>query len=203
MDELWVINTIADRPELETYKYALPEEDNHYQDEIMVFSMDTHEGIRLDTDKWPDQSLGGVYFNNGGIYTSDESDYLWILRRTRTWDEIDVVKANPGTGETEVLWSEKSEPYFNVMNAYLGVINNGMSTSGGANAPAGASSIAMMPMEICKTASLTGILWLVTLQRSTLQAPQSFLKDTETKRTVTIFMLTTIRWGLMVPARSF
>ena len=126
VDELWVINTIAQRPELETYKYNLPGEENHYQDEILIFDMENHdERVRLDTDKWPDQSLGGVYFSGGGIYTSDESDYLWILRRTRTWDEIDVVKANTETGETEVLWSEKSEPYFNVMNSYLGVINNG------------------------------------------------------------------------------
>ena len=126
VDELWVINTVAiPRPELETYKYNMPGEENHYQDEILVFDMETHEHVRLDTDKWPDQSLGGVYFSGGGIYMSDESDYLWILRRNRTWDEIDVVKANTETGESEVLWSETSKPYFNVMNSYLGVINNG------------------------------------------------------------------------------
>ena len=126
VDELWVINTVANpRPELETYKYNMPGEENHYQDEILVFDMETHEHVRLDTDKWPDQSLGGVYFSGGGIYMSDESDYLWILRRNRTWDEIDVVKANTETGESEVLWSETSKPYFNVMNSYLGVINNG------------------------------------------------------------------------------
>lgn len=125
VDELWVINTLSTRPELETYKYNLPGEKNHYQDEIMVFDMASYEGIRLDTDKWPDQSLGGVYFNGGGIFTSDKSDYLWILRRTRTWDEIDVVKANTATGETEVLWSEKSEPYFNTRYAQLAIINEG------------------------------------------------------------------------------
>ena len=125
VDELWVLDTLEERPELETYKYNMPGEENMYQDEIMVFDMETHEGIRLDTDKWPDQSLGGAFFSNGGIYMSDESDYLWILRRTRTWDEVDVVKANTETGETDVLWSEKSEPYFNVMNSYLGIINNG------------------------------------------------------------------------------
>jgi len=126
VDELWVINTVANpRPELETYKYNMPGEENHYQDEILVFDVETHGHVRLDTDKWPDQSLGGVYFSGGGIYMSDESDYLWILRRNRTWDEIDVVKANTETGETEVLWSETSKPYFNVMNSYLGIINNG------------------------------------------------------------------------------
>ena len=124
--ELWVINTVANpRPELETYKYNMPGEDNHYQDEILVFDMETKEHVRLDTDKWPDQSLGGVYFNAGGIFTSEKSDYLWILRRTRTWDEVDVIKANTTTGETEVLWSEKSEPYFNTRYAQLGIINEG------------------------------------------------------------------------------
>ncbi len=125
VDELWVINNVSSRPELETYKYNMPGDENHYQDEILVFDMETHEKVRLDTDKWPDQSLGGVYFSNGGIYTTDQSDYIYILRRNRTWDEVDVVKANTSTGETEVLWSEKSEPYFNVMNSYLGIINEG------------------------------------------------------------------------------
>ncbi len=125
VDELWVINTIAQRPELETYKYNLPGEDNIFQDEILVFDMETKDHVRLDTDKWPDQALGGAYFRNGGIYTTDKSDYMYILRRTRTWDEVDVVKANTSTGETEVLWSEKSKPYFNAFNSYLGVINEG------------------------------------------------------------------------------
>ena len=125
VDDLWVIDPLEERPELETYKYAMPGEDDIFKDEIMVFDMESHDGVRLDTDKWPDQSLGGAFFSNGGIYMSDESDYLWILRRTRTWDQVEVVKANTETGETEVLWSEKSEPYFNVMNSYLGIINNG------------------------------------------------------------------------------
>src|SRR5690625_5848264 len=91
----------------------MPGDENHYQDEILVFDIETRSQVRLDLDKWPDQSLGGVYFNQGGIFTSDKSDYLWILRRNRTWDEVDVVKANTTTGEAEVLWSEKSEPYHN------------------------------------------------------------------------------------------
>lgn len=123
--ELWVINTIKQRPELETYKYNLPGEEDHYQDELLVFDMETKGHVRLDTDKWPDQSLGGAYFNSGGIFTTDKSDYLYVLRRTRTWDEVDVVKANTTTGETEVLWSEKSEPYFNTRYAQLSIINEG------------------------------------------------------------------------------
>ena len=125
VDELWVINTVTERPELETYKYNMPGEENHYQDEILVFDVETEEHVRLDTDKWPDQSLGGVYFNDGGIFTTEESDYLYILRRNRTWDQVDVVKANTTTGETDVLWSEISKPYFNTRYAQLGIINEG------------------------------------------------------------------------------
>jgi len=123
--ELWGINTIRQRPELETYKYNLPGEENHYQDEILVFDMETKDHVRLDTDKWPDQSLGGVYFNSGGIFTTEKSDYLYILRRNRTWDEVDVLKANTSTGDVQVLWSEKSEPYFNTRYAQLAIINEG------------------------------------------------------------------------------
>lgn len=125
VDDLWVINTLSDRPELETYKYNMPGEENHYQDEILVFDAETREPVRLDTDKWPDQSLGGVYFNDGGIFKTETSDYLYILRRNRTWDQVDVLKANTATGETEVLWSETSEPYFNTRYAQLAIINEG------------------------------------------------------------------------------
>lgn len=125
VDDLWVINTLSERPELETYKYNMPGEENHYQDEILVFDAETREPVRLDTDKWPDQSLGGVYFNDGGIFKTETSDYLYILRRNRTWDQVDVLKANTATGETEVLWSETSEPYFNTRYAQLAIINEG------------------------------------------------------------------------------
>ena len=125
VDELWVINTLAERPELETYKYNMPGEEDHYQDEIFVFDVETEERVRLDTDKWPDQSLGGVYFNNGGIFMSEESDYLWILRRNRPWNKVDVLKANTTTGDVEVLWSEESNPYFNTRYAQLAIINEG------------------------------------------------------------------------------
>lgn len=125
VDDLWVINTIKQRPELETYKYNMPGDENHYQDELLVFDMENFGMVRMDTDKWPDQSLGGAYFYGSGIFTTERSDYIYILRRTRTWDEIDVVKANTTTGETQVLWSEIGKPYLNTRYAQLAIINEG------------------------------------------------------------------------------
>lgn len=126
VSELWVIHSLGKRPELETYKYAMPGEDEIPEDEIWVFDVDTKDGIKLKIDKkWEDQTLGGVYFNDGGIYTGLKSDYLYILRRNRLWNKIDVLKANTSTGQTTVLFSEESNPYFNIMMAQLAVIDGG------------------------------------------------------------------------------
>lgn len=123
--ELWVINSLKKRPELETYKYPMPGEKHVYIDEIRVFDPATKEGVLLDTDKWKDQSLGGAYFNKGGIFETDKSDFLYILRRDRTWSKIDVLKANTATGAVEVLFSEESKPYHNTRFMDLAIINEG------------------------------------------------------------------------------
>lgn len=125
VDELWVINTLGERPELETYKYNMPGEDKVYIDEIQVFNPEAGTSVTLNTDKWEAQALGGAYFNNGGIFETDKSDYLYILRRDRTWSKIDVLKADTETGETEVLFSEESKPYFNTRFSQLAIINEG------------------------------------------------------------------------------
>ncbi len=125
VEDLWVINSLGKRPKLETYKYPMPGDEKVPQEEVWVFDVESRDGIRLDTDKWKDQSLGGAYFNKGGFFETETSDYLYFLRRDRTWAHVDVVKANTTTGETEVLWSETSEPYHNTRYMDLVVINEG------------------------------------------------------------------------------
>lgn len=129
--DLWVIHSLSKgRPTLETYKYPMPGEKNVPKHEVWVFKADTlasTDGVKLDTNKkdWKDDVIGGAFFNNGGIYTGMGSDYLYLLRRNRQWNKIDVLKANTTTGETKVLFSEESKPYFNVMMANMAVINGG------------------------------------------------------------------------------
>ncbi|WP_457651750.1 DPP IV N-terminal domain-containing protein [Rhodocaloribacter sp.] len=123
--DLWVINALKKRPELETYKYPMPGEENVPQDEIWIFDVASREGVRVKADKWKDQALGGAYFNKGGFFTTEKSDYLYFLRRDRLWQHVDVCKANTTTGEVEVLWSEESKPYFNTRFADLAVLNEG------------------------------------------------------------------------------
>lgn len=126
VDELWVINSLKERPELQTYKYPMPGDENIPQDEVWVFDAQEKEGIKLDTGKeeWEDESLGGAYFNDGGFYTGLDSDYLYILRRNRQWNKIDVLQADTETGDVRILFSEESKPYFNTRFAQLAVLND-------------------------------------------------------------------------------
>lgn len=125
VEELWVINSLGKRPSLQTYKYPMPGEEDIYIDEIRVFDPEAKTNVLVDTDKWEGQALGGAYFNEGGIFETQKSDYLYILRRDRTWSKIDVLKANTTSGVVEVLFSEESKPYFNTRFAKLAIINEG------------------------------------------------------------------------------
>ncbi|HEX6981950.1 MAG TPA: DPP IV N-terminal domain-containing protein [Balneolaceae bacterium] len=123
VDELWVIHTLGERPTLETYKYAMPGEEHIGKTEIWVFNADTLSntgGVKMQTAKEEWQE------GYAGLFTGMGSDYLYILRRNRLRNKYDVLKANTATGETEVLFSEESKPYFNPrFGGQLAVINNG------------------------------------------------------------------------------
>jgi dipeptidyl-peptidase 4 len=125
VEDLWVINSLGDRPKLETFKYPMPGDENVPQDEVWVFDVASRGSIKLDTDKWKDQALGGAYFNASGFFETETSDFLYFLRRDRTWAHVDVLKANTTTGEVQILWSETSEPYLNTRYMDLVVINEG------------------------------------------------------------------------------
>lgn len=117
--ELWVINSLKTRPELETYKYAMPGEDEVGVPELRVFTVADSSNVLIPVEKWEDQNIERVY--------TDEktSDWLWFIRSDRTRAKVDVVKANTATGETTVLWSEESKPYFNWSYMNLSVIEQG------------------------------------------------------------------------------
>ncbi|HBQ58320.1 MAG TPA: S9 family peptidase, partial [Balneolaceae bacterium] len=126
VEELWVINSLGERPELETYKYSMPGEEEIGIPQIEVFDIESRERIIMDTDKWEDQDLRANYGNHQtGDYRSNSSDKLYIYRENRTSDKVDILIGNTETGRTEVLLSETSEPYFNWSFQHLGIINDG------------------------------------------------------------------------------
>ncbi len=114
--ELWVINSLKKRPELETYKYEMPGEPNITQQELWVFDADTKTGVKVKTDKWKDQSLF--------VYTAKKlSDFIYVVRMDRAYQKVDVLKANTVTGDSEILFSEEVKPYIWTDFVNLHIIN--------------------------------------------------------------------------------
>lgn len=126
VEDLWVINSLGKRPSLETYKYSMPGDEEIGINYVEIFDVDTKEKVVMDTDKWEDQDLRANYGGHQtGDYRANSSDVIFIYRENRQSDKVDILKGNTETGETEVIISETSEPYFNWDFQYLGIMNDG------------------------------------------------------------------------------
>ena len=119
VSDLWVLNVLKDpRPELETYKYAMPGDENVPQSELWVFSVESKKGVKLNTDKWKDQTLNVQTIGK-------RTDALVFIRLDRTCAKKEICLADTETGESRVLFSEVDEPYFNWSYSRLHIINEG------------------------------------------------------------------------------
>lgn len=116
--DLWVVDVLSARPKLEEYRYPMAGDKEVPQYELTVLDINTKKQIKINTDKWKDQSLNVVH-------AGKESDKIFFERRRRTCDEIDICVANTLTGESKVLINEKSKPYFNDQMYNLSILNEG------------------------------------------------------------------------------
>ena len=116
--DLWVIDVLADRPKLEEYRYAMAGDKEVPQYELSVIDVQSRKQVKINTDKWKDQSLGV-------LHAGKESGQIFFERRRRTCDELEICKANTETGESKVLISEKAKPYFNDQMYEAAFLNEG------------------------------------------------------------------------------
>ncbi|MDE5611209.1 MAG: S9 family peptidase, partial [Odoribacter sp.] len=116
--DLWVINVLTARPKLEEYRYAMPGDKEVKQFELHVFDVADRKQVKIQTEKWPDQSLSV-------LYAGKESERIYFQRKRRTCDELDVCVANTVTGESKVLINEQSKPYFNDQMHHLSILEEG------------------------------------------------------------------------------
>ncbi len=125
--DLWVIDELKKpRPILKTYKYPMPGEKNIPQDELYIFDVDKKSALKIKTEKWKDQSLGGAYFGTGGLYVPHKkSDKLYFMRRNRAWNKIDLCVVNTETGDVKELINEDIKPYINTRYSHLAILNEG------------------------------------------------------------------------------
>jgi dipeptidyl aminopeptidase/acylaminoacyl peptidase len=145
--DLWVINSLATpRPTLETYRYAMPGEENIPQSEIYVFDVAARAAMRLKADRFKDQTLSvatkpqraGLGGRGGGggrggaqagppappaQWLSDSSSKLYLTRLSRDMHKLDVAVADTATGDVKPLIEERLNTY--IESKPLRLVNNG------------------------------------------------------------------------------
>lgn len=120
--DLWVINVLSQpRPELETYKYTMPGEEQKAQEELWVFNMSDTTRKQLDVKAFNDQSLSiarEIKSNKARIedyvpetWLSKSSDKLYFSRQSRDLHKLDICEVNVNTGVVKTLIQERMNTY--------------------------------------------------------------------------------------------
>ena len=123
VDDLWVVHAVGNkRPKLETYKYEMPGEENVTQTTVHVFDMESREMKPIDDGRWKDQRMG-IYRDTRARFSfdpeeirfskwlSDRSDELYFYRHSRNHHRLDVLRADPATGQVTVVFEERLNTY--------------------------------------------------------------------------------------------
>jgi dipeptidyl aminopeptidase/acylaminoacyl peptidase len=139
--DLWVIHTLANpRPTLETYRYAMPGEENVPQFDVYVFDVATKQRVTIQAASFKDQTVqvstdritnkmreeqqenigvggGGGMGMFGGItqvWLADTSDKLYFERTSRDLHRVDVCVADTATGTSKTLIKERANVFIDV-----------------------------------------------------------------------------------------
>ncbi len=132
--DLWVINSLAQpRPTLETYRYAMPGEENVDQEELLVFDRASKQRVTAKADAFKDQSLQiatGVTTARERAaektepkWLGDSADTLYFWRSSRDLHRVDVCSVNATTGAVKVIIEERLNTYIDTQP--LWTVNNG------------------------------------------------------------------------------
>ena len=120
---LWVIHMVGNkRPELETYKYDMPGEEDVTQSEVLIYDLSERRMVKVEMDgAWADQRLFTYSARQfrypdsdepfRSMWLSENSDNLYFWRRSRDQHRVDVMMADASTGETRVLMEERLNTY--------------------------------------------------------------------------------------------
>jgi dipeptidyl aminopeptidase/acylaminoacyl peptidase len=120
--DLWVINSLASpRPKLETYRYAMPGEENVDQSELLIFDRGAKTRIKAKADAFKDQSIQVATARSMARdrdkekteprWLSDTSDKLYFWRLSRDLHRVDVCVADAATGDVKPIIEERLNTY--------------------------------------------------------------------------------------------
>ena len=120
--ELWVVHAVGDkRPKLESYRYEMPGEEHVTQTTVHVFEMESRTMTQIEDGAWKDQRMG-IYREpprhssdpsaiRQSKWLSERSDELYLYRHSRDHRRLDVLRADPATGEVAVVIEERLNTY--------------------------------------------------------------------------------------------
>jgi dipeptidyl aminopeptidase/acylaminoacyl peptidase len=128
VEELWVVHVAgSERPRLETYKYAMAGDSLVDQTELLIYDFEAGEMKKIDDDPWKDQSMGiwsdpTPYGDRYAARSGEDNEpqirrwwspnaELYFYRASRDLHRIDIMRADPATGEVEVLVEERLNTY--------------------------------------------------------------------------------------------
>jgi len=120
--DLWVINALSNpRPTLNTYKYAMPGEENQPQAELHVVDLAGKKALKMTTAEFKDQQMAlntapttNLQREKGETVSRwllPGSDKIVLNRTSRDLKRIDIVSADTTTGEPKTLVAERSNTY--------------------------------------------------------------------------------------------
>jgi dipeptidyl-peptidase-4 len=133
--DLWVINSLASpRPTLETYRYAMPGEENIPQSEMWVFDVATKGRTKVKAERFKDQTMSIAAAPpasvrrdprqpQASLWLSASADKLYFTRLSRDMHKLDVCVADTKTGEVKTLVEERLNTY--IESRPLRLVNNG------------------------------------------------------------------------------
>lgn len=134
LSDLWVIKTLSNpRPTIETYKYHMPGEKEAPIEEMLVFNFIDSLPVKVNINAFPDQTVGierapRLQKDRDEKYVApkwltDSNNQFYFTRTSRDLKRIDICKANPKTGETQVIIEERLNTYVEVLPVKL--VNKG------------------------------------------------------------------------------
>ncbi|MDY0201751.1 MAG: DPP IV N-terminal domain-containing protein [Tenuifilaceae bacterium] len=134
LDDLWVIKSLSNpRPTIETYKYHMPGEKEAPITEMLVFNFIDSLPVKVNVDAFPDQTVGierapRLQKERDKKYVAprwlaDSNNNFYFSRTSRDLKRTDICKANPKTGEVQVIIEERLNTYVETQS--IGLVNKG------------------------------------------------------------------------------
>ena len=120
--DLWVIASVGNkRPQLESYKYDMPGDTNVTQPEVGVYDLAAQKMVMVQALGFKDQQIGlfngrqFIYPDQNepqrAIWLADNSNQVWMWRRSRDQHKIDVLLVDALTGVVKVVIEERLNTY--------------------------------------------------------------------------------------------